>query len=292
MIRSMTGYGRGEAQGAGKQTTVEMKGVNHRFLEIVVRMPKQFSALEERLRKIIQEQVSRGRVDVFISVEEFGDKAKNVKVDKNLAQAYYSALKELEEHLGSKEVVDYTTIPRFPDVLVVEEDEADLEEVWTTLATAVTQATGQFIEMRQIEGTKLAQDILHRVDSIANLNGQIEQRSPLVVEEYRQKLDQRLKTLLPELELDPGRIATEVAIFADRSSITEENVRLNSHLEQMRQNFQQGGSVGRKLDFIVQEMNRETNTIGSKANDLQITSMVVEVKSEIEKIREQVQNIE
>lgn len=292
MIRSMTGYGRGEAQGAGKQITVEMKGVNHRFLEIVVRMPKQFSALEERVRKIIQEQVSRGRVDVFISLEEFGDKTKNVKVDKNLAQAYYNALKELEEHLGTSEVVDYTTIPRFPDVLAVEEDEADLEEVWNTLAAAVTEATGQFIEMRRIEGDKLAQDVLHRVEVISNLNGEIEQRSPLVVEEYRQKLDNRLKTLLPELELDPGRIATEVAIFADRSSIAEETVRLKSHLEQVRQNFHQGGSVGRKLDFIVQEMNRETNTIGSKANDLQITSMVVEIKSEIEKIREQVQNIE
>jgi len=288
----MTGYGRGEAQGAGKQFTVELRSVNHRFCEVVIRMPKQFSALEERVRKTIQEQVARGRVDVFITMEETGEQPKRVKVDRALARAYCNALRELEDSLGVQGILEPAQIAKFPDVLKVEAEEDDLEQIWTILEQAVRQATCQLAAMRQVEGAKLKSDLIHRLKEIEQFNRDIENRAPLVVEEYRQKLQARIQGMVPGVEIDEGRLAAEVAFFADRSSITEEIVRLNSHLEQARNSLQLAEPVGRKLDFLVQEMNREINTIGSKAGDLKISATVVEVKSEIEKIREQVQNIE
>ena len=292
MVKSMTGYGRGEARGLGKNITVELRSVNHRFSEVVVRMPIQFSALEERVRKTILEQVARGRVDVFVTVDMNGERPKQVKVDLALAKAYYNALKEIEDSLGLQGIVDPAKIANFPDVLKAAEEDDDLEQLWLVLEQAVRQATGQLVTMRQVEGAKLKADLLHRLQIIKEFNKDIEGRAPQVVEEYRQKLHARVQGMVPGMELDEGRLAMEVVFFADRSAITEEIVRLNSHLEQAGNSLELNESVGRKLDFLVQEMNREVNTIGSKSSDLKISATVVEVKSELEKIKEQVQNIE
>ncbi|MHB8170073.1 MAG: YicC/YloC family endoribonuclease [Thermincolia bacterium] len=292
MVKSMTGYGRGEARGLGKDITVELRSVNHRFSEVVVRMPRQFSALEERVRKIILEQVARGRVDVFVTVDMNGERPKQVKVDLALAKAYYNALKEMEDSLGLQGIVDPAKIANFPDVLKAEEEDDDLEQFWLVLEQAVRQATGQLVTMRQVEGAKLKTDLLYRLKIIKEFNKDIEARAPQVVEEYRQKLHARVQGMVPGMELDEGRLAMEVAFFADRSAITEEIVRLNSHMEQASNSLKLNEPVGRKLDFLVQEMNREVNTIGSKSSDLKISATVVEVKSELEKIKEQVQNIE
>lgn len=292
MVKSMTGYGRGEARGLGKDITVELRSVNHRFSEVVVRMPRQFSALEERVRKIILEQVARGRVDVFVTVDMNGERPKQVKVDLALAKAYYNALKEIEDSLGLQGIVDPAKIANFPDVLKAEEEDDDLEQFWLVLEQAVRQATGQLVTMRQVEGAKLKTDLLYRLKIIKEFNKDIEARAPQVVEEYRQKLHARVQGMVPGMELDEGRLAMEVAFFADRSAITEEIVRLNSHMEQASNSLKLNEPVGRKLDFLVQEMNREVNTIGSKSSDLKISATVVEVKSELEKIKEQVQNIE
>ncbi|MFZ3170661.1 MAG: YicC/YloC family endoribonuclease [Carboxydocellales bacterium] len=288
----MTGYGRGEQAGAGKRFIVELKSVNHRFAEVVFRQPKQLAPLEDRARKLLLEIVSRGRVDVFVSLEEQGDATKVVKVDKGLALAYYNALKEMAEVIGNQAVVDYTLIPRYPDVITVERAEDDLEELWKVYHGALEKALQQLLSMRGIEGTTLKQDLIQRSRNVENWLKDISERAPLVVNEYREKILQRIQSYLTDVHLDETRLATEVAIFADRCSIAEELVRLDSHLEQLRKSLELSEPVGRKLDFLVQEMNREANTIGSKANDLTITNIVVNIKSEIEKIREQVQNIE
>lgn len=292
MIKSMTGFGRGEAQDDTKKFTVEMKSVNHRFSEIVVRMPKFYSSLEDKIRKIIQQQVSRGRVDVFISYEEVGTKTKQVKVDKELALAYHNALRELEGTLNKQANQSLMDIARFPDVLKVEEDEEDLEKEWQVLKKAVEKAANQLVEMRGVEGAKLKKDLQERVETIGRINEEIKERSPKVVEEYKERLGSRIKELLGDVQIDETRLVNEVAFFADRCSITEETVRLQSHLDQIKESLNSHEAVGRKQDFLVQELYREINTIGSKANDMEIAAMVISAKSEIEKIREQVQNIE
>ncbi|WP_148137807.1 YicC/YloC family endoribonuclease [Candidatus Formimonas warabiya] len=292
MVKSMTGYGRGEAASADKKITVEAKSVNHRFLETVVRMPKQLLPLEERIKKMIQEKITRGRVDVFLSLEETGEKKRLVKVDKELGLAYYNALRELADACNIPEKFDLVSISTLPGVMTLEDEEDDLEAVWPIVREAVEKAVDCLADMRAVEGQKLAEDLLRRRSGIGNLVARIEERSPLVVQEYRDKLAQRVQDLLAEVQIDEAKLANEVAFFADRASIAEELVRLNSHLDQMESILASSDSIGRKLDFLGQEMNREINTIGSKANDLTINRFVVEVKSELEKIREQVQNLE
>jgi uncharacterized protein (TIGR00255 family) len=293
MVMSMTGYGRGEACDETKSFTVEIRSVNHRFCEVVTRMPKSYAALEDRVRKAIQEQISRGRLDVFITVGKFDSgKNKSVTVDKDLALVYYNALRDLAEATGAAADIGVTELARMPDVLVLEEKQEDLEAVWSVMLAAVRQATESLVTMRQEEGRRLAQDILHRIDKIEQFNNDIAVRAPLVVEDYRERLRQRVQELLGDVEIDEARLASEVAFFADRGNITEEIVRLRSHFKQVRETVKVPEPVGRKLDFLVQELNREVNTIGSKANDSQIANLVIAAKSEIEKIREQVQNIE
>lgn len=293
MVRSMTGYGRGEAGGEAKGFTVEIRSVNHRFCEVVTRMPKSYAALEDRVRKAIQEKVSRGRLDVFITVENFAcGRNRAVTVDKELARAYFNALQELKSATGAAGEIDVVDLARLPDVLALEEKDEDLEEIWSVMLTAVQQATDSLVAMREQEGRRLAEDILHRIDKIEQMNNQIAERAPLVVDDYRERMRQRIQELLGEIEIDENRLASEVAFFADRSNITEEIVRLRSHFKQVREAVKVPEPVGRKLDFLVQELNREVNTIGSKANDTQISAQVIAAKSEIEKIREQVQNIE
>lgn len=291
-VRSMTGFGRGEAGGDLGRIVVEMKAVNHRFSEVVFRMPRQFSALEEPARKLIQSRVSRGRVDVFVSWEAAA-KARGVKVDKELAMAYYNALMELRGEIGSKSELSLDTLAKLPDVLKVEEGEVTAEDLWPAFEAATATAVDNLIAMREREGANLVQDLLARIARIEELGQFVAQRAPQVVDEYRARLTRRLEDLLGQSNVvDPQRLAQEVAIFADRSDITEEIQRLTSHISQFRAALAGGDAVGRKLDFLVQEIGREVNTIGSKANDATITSHVVDGKSELEKVREQVQNIE
>lgn len=292
MLRSMTGYGRASATGAGKKITVEIKSVNHRFSEVVVRLPKNMLPLEERIRGRVLERVFRGRVDCYLTVEEAGPKNVAVKVDKNLAAAYYKALREMLQELEMPPEVKLEHFLALPGVLSVEEPEENLEELWPAVEQALTGALAALLEMRQTEGARLQSDIQSRIDRIEQLNQEIESRAPLVVEEYRERLRQRVQELVPGDTVEPARLAAEVVLFAERSSIAEEIVRISSHLNQLRLAGEEGGPVGRKLDFLLQELNREINTIAQKAGDLRISQLVVEVKSELEKIREQVQNVE
>jgi len=292
LVRSMTGYGRGEAVSANKRFTIEVKSVNHRFLEIMVRMPKQLLPLEEKIKKTVQEKVSRGRVDIFISLEETGEKKRVVKIDKELGLAYYNGLRELAETCGIPEKFDVISLSALPGILLVEDEEDDLESAWYAVQNGLTQAIEELVAMRTVEGEKLASDLWKRKEIIFDYVMQIKERSSLVVNEYRQKLQQRVQDLLGEIEVDQNKLANEVAFFADRASITEELVRLESHLSQMGEIIKSQDAVGRKLDFLGQEINREINTIGAKANDLTVSHLVVAVKSELEKVREQVQNLE
>ncbi|WP_338032013.1 YicC/YloC family endoribonuclease [Dehalobacterium formicoaceticum] len=292
LVRSMTGYGRGAGSSANQMITVEAKSVNHRYLEIVVRMPKQLLPLEERIKKLVQEKVTRGRLDLFLTLEKTGDQKNLVKVDKEIGLAYYKALKELSSLCQIGEEINLAQLAQMPGVIMIEEEKEDLEAIWPGIEEAVIQACQELVTMRTGEGEKLALDLKNRGRDILDYVRQIEERSPLVVQEYQEKLTQRVQELLGEIQIDESKLASEVAFFADRASITEELVRLKSHLSQMNLFLDSNDAVGRKLDFLVQEMNREINTIGSKGNDLAINRVVVEVKSELEKVREQVQNLE
>lgn len=288
----MTGYGRGESVGEGKKFTVEMKSVNHRFCEVVVRYPRGWAAIEDRVRGLVQKGVARGRIDVFINVEDTGEEARGVKVDKGLALAYYNAMRELAGLLGQPAEFDWTLVARWPEVITLDQEETDLEQLWPVLARAVEMALSNLVQMRAQEGTKLEQDLAAKLQHCEQLTGRIRERAHMVVGEYRQRLQQRLQQLLGEVPVDEARLAMEVALLAERAAIDEELVRLSSHFQEALRCLKTQEPVGRKLDFIVQEMNREANTIGSKAGDLAISKLVVELKTEIEKIREQVQNLE
>ena len=292
MIKSMTGYGRGEDEHNGKTFTVELKSVNHRYCEVVIRLPKYYLALEDKIRKVIVENVSRGRLDVFVTVDSHGSGDKSIQVDKELALAYYRALEDLGETIGIKGKPGIIDMARLPEVIVLEELPANLEELWPTLNSALEQALGNLVEMRSSEGMRLSQDLLMRVARLEEYTEAIAERAPLVVVEYRDKLRARLKELAAEVEIDQARLAAELAIFADKSNISEELVRLRSHYQEMKNTIGLDEAMGRKLDFLVQELNREFNTIGSKSNNLEISSLVIKAKSEVEKVREQVQNIE
>lgn len=292
MIKSMTGYGRGEAQGLHKQFTIEIKSVNHRYLEVFIRQPRQYAMLEENIRRFVQKFIQRGRIDVFVKVEELGEQKPEVKVDKEIAVAYHESLKDLADNLQISADIDVFQLISLPEVIKLEEIEDDLEKVWEILKEALAQGLEKLVEMRKTEGESLKADLLKRIDLLHKLSEQIYQRSPLVVEEYRQRLHNRIQELLRDYQLDEQRLSQEVIYFADKSNITEEIIRLRSHFQQFTKSMVIDESVGRKLDFLVQEMNREMNTIGSKANDVEIAQLVVEGKSELEKVREQIQNIE
>lgn len=292
MIRSMTGYGRGRADAEGRSYNIEIKSVNNRYLDINIRLPRQINPLEERIRKHISSKVNRGKIDVYINQEKFGDEDLVVKVDTNVADAYYNALTTLKEHFGLAEDIRLSHITSYPDIISTEKRDEDIEIIWNVLIKALDEALLMFLEMRSQEGTKLCEDIRERCQFIFSRIEEVEGRSSIVVDEYREKIKARIGEYLKEVEIDEARLLNEVAFFADRCSITEEIVRLKSHISQLTKTLTDKETVGRKLDFLIQEMNREINTIGSKANDLYITNIVVDVKSELEKIREQIQNIE
>lgn len=292
MLKSMTGFGRGEHAGKFKHVVVEIKSVNHRYNEVLVKMPRQYYSLEDAVRRYILSRISRGRIEVFMKVDEAVVKPREVQVDKELALAYYKALKELAGITETFLDVGVIQLAQLPNVLKVEEEEEDLEIIWQDILPALSKAADALISMREKEGEKLHLDLLKRLKDIKALHVKLSEKSPKVVTQYREKLQSRLKELLDDVKIDENRLTMEVALFADRSSINEELVRMESHLSQFAGILQETNPVGRKLDFLLQELNREINTIGSKANDLEITKYVVEVKSELEKMREQVQNIE
>lgn len=292
MATSMTGFGRGEASGEGYQFTAELKAVNHRFLEVVVRLPRNMMSFEEPVRKLVQEKLQRGRVEVYLNPAQTEEKKRLAKVDKDLVLSYDKTLKELALSLHTAYEPDIYRLAALPEVLSLEETETDLDKLWPVCAEALTSALEHFIRMRLKEGEKLTEDLWGRLNLLETFLAKIEKRSDLVVADYQKRLRERVQALLGETVPDEARLANEVALFADRASITEEIVRFQSHLEQSRKALKSAEPVGRKLDFIIQEMNREINTIGSKANDLEISQVVIDVKSELEKVREQVQNLE
>lgn len=292
MIMSMTGYGRGSIEENGRSFVVEIKSVNNRYLDINVKLPKQISGLEDTVRKYVASKISRGKVDVYITQDKFSEDDIVINVDEQVAAAYYNAFLNLKKKFNLIDDITVSLLAKSPDVITVEKKEEDLEAVWITLGKALNSAVDMFVDMRVREGLKLSKDMLDRCNYIKENVLKIEERSPKITEEFREKIRQRVSEYLKEVEVDEARLLNEVAFFADKSNITEEIVRLKSHIEQFKNSFSGDEPVGRKLDFLIQEMNRETNTIGSKANDLYITNLVVEIKSELEKIREQVQNIE
>ena len=299
MLKSMTGFGRGQYEDENFSVTVEMKTVNHRYNEVAIRLPRFLNPLEDKIRKTILKTVNRGRIDVFINADYTSSENCTLKVDKNLAAAYHKALQEVGSAIGLEELTlnsaqEVMYLSRCQDVINVKEGFFDVETVWPKVEQAVTEALQNLVAMRETEGGNIYGDFIYRADLIAEKLTQIEARSPMVVEEYQAKLTDRLNNLLADhnITVEPERLLQEVAIFADRASITEEIVRLKSHIKQFKNIINSDQPVGRKLDFLIQEFNREANTIASKANDYTLAQIVVEIKAEIEKIREQIQNIE
>lgn len=292
MVKSMTGFGRGEAMGVGKRFTIELKGVNHRYSEVVLRMPRSMATLEDRIRRQIQDSVARGRVDGYFTLENYGNKTPIVKVDKDLAVSYYKAMKSLQSDLGLSGEIEVKDLLNLPDILSVQEEPEDPETWWPFWEEALTRALTGMMEMRRVEGDRLQMDLVMRIERIARAAEEIKQRTPELANHYRERLTMRLQEWLEGNIMDQSRLEAEVVLFAEKSSITEELVRLNSHLVQARNCLEADEPVGRKLDFLLQEMHREINTIAAKAGDMLVGQQVINVKSELEKIREQVQNIE
>ncbi len=292
MIKSMTGFGRGSADQEGGRFTVEIKTVNHRYFDLNIKMPKAFVALEDRMRKLIQQKVNRGKIDVFITQNNYEKQGVNAVLNETLADSYVDCLNKIRERYGIKENLSVSLIAKFPEIIVLKQEEEDLEILWEHLKKSLEDAVNMLVFMREKEGTKLQQNIFVKCDYIKSLLDKIEKRSPGVVVEYKQKLNARLSELMQDCAVDENRLAMEIALFADKACLDEEIVRLNSHLIQMKDTLNLNEPIGRKLDFIVQEMNREANTIASKSNNLDITNYVLNIKNEIEKIREQIQNIE
>lgn len=293
MIKSMTGFGRCELVDGERKYTVEMKGVNHRYLDVNIRMPKKLNFFETSIRTLLKQYVSRGKVDLFLTYEDQSQGQAVLKYNASLAEEYMERLREMEEQFGLENDVRVSTLSRYPDVLTMEEQALDEEEIWSGLEKAVKGAAVQFVETRTLEGENLRRDIIEKLDGMAELVGSIEKRAPEIIAEYREKLEEKVKELLEDTQIDDSRIAAEVVIFADKICTDEEVVRLKSHIGHMKDVLlSDEAGIGRKLDFIAQEMNREANTILSKANDLETSNIGIDLKTEIEKVREQIQNIE
>ena len=291
-IRSMTGYGSAKGSVAGQELTVELKSVNNRYLDCSVRLPRSFLFAEEAVKQAVAQMVNRGKVDVFVTLSSAQDSDTVVKVNRELAMGYANALRELAELTGTEFRADASALARFPDVLTLEKKEMDKDSAAEELRSLTNRAVAEFNLMREREGERLKQDMLEKAGRIAALVSVVEERSPQTVQEYRLRLEQRIREVLEDRNVEEQRLVTEAAIFADKVAVDEETVRLRSHLAQFAQLLEQGSPVGRKLDFLIQEFNREANTIGSKCSDAALAQVVVDIKSEIEKIREQVQNIE
>lgn len=292
MIKSMTGFGRCEVQKDSRKFTVELKSVNHRYLDVNIRMPKKLNFFETAIRMLLKSYANRGKVDIFITYEDLSQTQVSVKYNAALAAEYLKYLRQMEEEFGLENDVRISTLSRYPEVFTMEEQSEDEEELWNGLKEALEGAFTQFVQTRQTEGGNLKKDILSKLDILMEQIGFIEVRSPQIVAGYRAKLEDKMKELLADTQIEESRIAAEVILFADKICTDEEVVRLKSHIRHMRDTLEEKDEIGRKLDFIAQEMNREANTILSKANDIDVSDHAIRLKTEIEKIREQIQNIE
>lgn len=292
MIRSMTGYGRYQDTVDGMDITVEIKAVNHRYYEYSSRLPRAYGFLDDKLKAYLQGSISRGKVDVYVFIDTADAPGSRVTVNHSLVQGYLKALGEIAETYGLRNDVSVMSLARYPDLLTVHREAEDEEAVWAAVRTVADVALNRFLQMREKEGEKLQEDILSRAAAILEAVGQVEERSPQTVREHMDKVQARMRELLGTATVDEQRLLTEAALFADKIAVAEETVRLRSHISQLEHMLAGNEAVGRKLDFLVQEMNREANTIGSKAQDAEMARIVVELKSEIEKVREQIQNIE
>ena len=288
----MTGYGRAEETIRGHHVTVEIKSVNHRYFEFGCRTPRGYAFLDDKIKTYLQSRLSRGKVDVYVSVETLEDAPVEVLVNHSLAEGYVKALQEISERYALRNDLTAMGLSRYPDLFSVHKTPENEEEIWSAVSQVLTAATDRFLEMRRQEGERMKADVLGRAAKIMELVAEIEQRSPESLSEYEKKLRQKIQEMLGDTQVDEQRLLTETAIFADKVAVAEETVRLRSHFEQMKAMLSSDEAVGRKLDFLVQEMNREANTIGSKCCDASIAYKVVDIKAEIEKIREQIQNIE
>ena len=292
MIKSMTGFGRCEITDGDRKFTVELKGVNHRYLDVNIRMPKKLNFFESAIRNLLKQYAQRGKVDIFISYEDLSESQVSLKYNPTLAQEYLTYFKEMKETFELDYDIRVSTLSRCPEVLTMEEQVEDEEALWKGLEKALKGAFEQFRDTRIVEGENLKTDIISKLNEMLELVGQVEKRSPAIVAEYRAKLEAKVQELLGDAQIDEGRLATEVVIFADKICTDEETVRLRSHIEHMKSTLEAAEGIGRKLDFIAQEMNREANTILSKANDLETSNYAIDLKTGIEKVREQIQNIE
>lgn len=292
MIKSMTGFGRAEIEEDNRKICVEIKAVNHRYLDESIKMPKSFGMFEAPVRTVLKEYIERGKVDVYITFEDLGEENVTIRYNKQVAAEYLKYLKEMKEDFALDDDIRLSTLSRYPEVLTMEEAPADEESIWKTLEKAVRAAAEKFRESRIKEGENLKADLISKLDGMLEQVGVIEARSPEIVKAYQEKLENKIRELLGSREIDDARILTEVGIFADKICVDEEIVRLKSHIQAVKDELVKGGTVGRKLDFLAQEMNREANTTLSKANDLELSNTAINIKTEIEKIREQIQNIE
>lgn len=292
MIKSMTGFGRAEVSDENRKFTVEIKSVNHRYLDVGIKMPKKLNFFESAIRNLLKEYIERGKVDVFISYEDYTEDNFALKYNEDIAAQYLTHLKAMSEKFGIENDVRVSALSRYPEVFTMEEQSVDEKELWAVLEHALRGAAEKFVESRITEGERLRSDLIEKLDGMLTYVDFIEERSPSILQEYRARLEEKVKELLGDKQMDDARIATEVTIFADKICVDEETVRLRSHIQSTKDTLNIGGSIGRKLDFIAQEMNREANTILSKANDLQISNTGINLKTDIEKVREQIQNIE
>ena len=292
MIKSMTGFGRCEVAENNRKFTVEMKAVNHRYLDVNIKLPKALNFFESSIRSELKNYIARGKVDVFVTYEDLSESTSTVRYNREVAREYLDYLRQMAEDFGLENDIRVSTLSKYPEVFTMEEAGSDQEELWKELNKALKGAAEMFVDARIAEGEHLKDDLVEKLNGMLKLVDFIEERSPQLVMEYRQKLEDKVRELLQDTAVDEGRLLTEVTIFADKVCVDEEIVRLRSHIETTKNTLIEGGSIGRKLDFIAQEMNREANTILSKANDLEISNCAIELKTEIEKVREQIQNIE
>lgn len=292
MVKSMTGFGRCEVSEGDRKMTVEMKSVNHRYLDISIKMPKKLNFFESAIRSLLKTYLQRGKVDLFITCEDLSEAKGTLKYNRELAAEYLNYLNQMAEEFGLENDIKASVLSRYPEVLVMEEAQDNEEELWKLLEQALKGACVQMVETRSKEGENLKKDLIDKLDEMLEHVAFIEERAPQIVAEYRKKLEDKVQELLSDAQIEESRLAAEVTIFADKICVDEELVRLRSHIEHTKAVLQEKDSVGRKLDFIAQEMNREANTILSKANDLEVSNRAIELKTGIEKVREQIQNIE
>lgn len=292
MIKSMTGFGRCETGNESRRIVVEMKSVNHRYLDVSIKIPKKLNLFESKIRNLIKEYAQRGKVDIFISYEECMENHLQLKYNGELAGEYVNSMRRMAEQFELPLELSVSALAIFPEILTMEAQQLDEEEWWQLLEQAIRGAAEKFVETRTREGEQLREDLLGKLDMMAEYVRQIEERSPEIIAEYRKKLTDKIQELLEDTQIDEGRLVTEVTIYADKICTDEETVRLKSHISSMKETLMQGENIGRKLDFIAQEMNREANTILSKANDMEVSDIAINLKTDIEKVREQIQNIE